>query len=276
MMQEHVQQSWGDLKLAISTYFMNQQWFDRMKAHVLHMRYHQKGQDSETPSDYFHHKLRMIQEVFVLTPSKTIMEIMNGAPQYWKVLIDTSRITEIADLQNYIKYHEESLIRNPDTQTQDLERRLKALESRPTNRSTKSGCTYEAEAETNFVKKQAFKKKFTGAHAQFSDYKFPKNDKIVSKGKTPHDKGARACRHCGSLNHWDFDHPFSRTEDRKAKACLSALDSEALEAYVAYEKCYLDEQDSGEDNVMTNLSIIEEQEEPQDFSEGEDFPSSPA
>jgi len=274
-MQNYTQESWGNLKIAISTYFMNQQWFDRMKTRVLRMHYRQKGHESETPSNYFHRKLCMILEVFDLTVSETIMEIMNGAPQYWKVLIDTSRIVTITDLQSYIKYHEESLMRNPDTQTQDLERRLKALESRPTNRLTKSAWTYKTEAESNFIKKRLIKKTFVRAHAKFSNYQYPKNDKVISKGQTPKDKGVQACQHCGSLNHWDFDHPFDGKDDRRAKAFLSVLDTEALEAYVAYENCYLEGLES-HDNETTYLSPIEEEENPQDFSEGEDFPPSPA
>jgi hypothetical protein len=78
--QNQIQRSWGGFKLALTTYFMNQQWFDRMKMRVLRMCYRQKGYESETPSDYFHRKYHMIQEVFVQTPSETIMEIMNGAP----------------------------------------------------------------------------------------------------------------------------------------------------------------------------------------------------
>ena len=120
--QQQIQQSWGKFKLAISTYFMNQQWFNQMKACVLCMRYCQKGYKQEMPSDYFHCKLRMIQEVFMQTPSKTIMEIMNRVPRYWSILINTSRINTISDLQYYIKYHEEQLICNPETQTQDLEK----------------------------------------------------------------------------------------------------------------------------------------------------------
>jgi len=121
LVQRHVQQSWGDFKLALSTYFMNQQWFNKMKTWILRMRYRQKGHKAETPSDYFHRKLRMIQEVFVQTPLETIMEIMNGVPQYWSILIDTSQINMIADLQYHICYHEDSLLCNPDTQAQDLE-----------------------------------------------------------------------------------------------------------------------------------------------------------
>ena len=250
---------------------MNQQWFDRMKARILRMRYRQKNHESEMPTDYFHHKLRMIQEVFVQTESETIMEIMNGTPKYWSILIDTSRINTISDLQYHIKYHEEHLMRNPETQSQELEKRIKALESWSNNRSSKHANAHEAEAETNFVKKKFFKKKQIRAHAKFSNYQFPKNDSVVSKGKTPGQKGARPCRHCGSLNHWDFDHLFKGKEERKVKAFIAELDTDALEAYVAYESCYL-ESDSDEDT--NQMSPTEEQEDPCTFSEEEDFPSS--
>ena len=52
--QHHIQQDWGEFKLALSMYFMNQQWFDQMKVKVLRTCYHQKGHESETPSDYYH------------------------------------------------------------------------------------------------------------------------------------------------------------------------------------------------------------------------------
>ena len=197
------------------------------------------------------------------TESETIMEIMNGAPKYWSVTIDTSRINTLSDLQYHIKYHEEALIRNPDTQTHKLERRIKALEERST----------EPEAEAHFTKRMLFKRKPVGAHAQFSDYRFAKNNKIMSKGKTPGQKGAQPCRHCGSLNHWDFDHPFNGKDVRRAKAFLSSLDSEALKAYVAYENCYLEDSEPEEKEPA---NIIKEGTSPQDFSEDEDFPPSPA
>ena len=197
------------------------------------------------------------------TESKTIMEIMNGAPKYWSVTINTSRINTLSDLQYHIKYHEEALIQNPDTQTHKLERRIKALEEQSS----------EPEAEAHFAKKKVFGRKLVGAHAQFSNYRFAKNDRIMSKGKTPGQKGARPCRHCRSLNHWDFDHPFNGKYDRRAKAFLSSLDSEALKAYVAYENCYLKDSEPEEKGLA---SIIKEETSPQDFSEDEDFPPSSA
>jgi hypothetical protein len=163
-------------------------------------------------------------------------------------------------------------MRNPDTQAHDLERRIKALEARSTRKPSNYVKTFETEAEANFVKKKPFKKRPVGAHAQFSDYRFPKNDKVISKGKTPGQKGARPCRHCGSLNHWDFDHPFNGKDDKRAKAFLSSLDSEALEAYLAYESRYLEDSDPEEGPTDT----IEEETSPEAFSEDEDFPPSPA
>ena len=52
--QHHIQQDWGEFKLVLSTYFMNQQWFNWMKGKVLHTHYCQKGHKSETPSNYYH------------------------------------------------------------------------------------------------------------------------------------------------------------------------------------------------------------------------------
>ena len=61
LQQWYTQQSWGEFKLAISTFFMNQQWFDHMKACILCMHYQQKGHEQEMPINYFHCKLRMIR-----------------------------------------------------------------------------------------------------------------------------------------------------------------------------------------------------------------------
>ena len=71
--------------------------------------------------------------------------------------------------------------------------------------------------------------------------------------------------------HWDFDHPFdsNRKDERKARAFLSTLDTKALEAFVAYENCYMEDSDTEKDNI----NEIEEQDNPQEFSEEEDFPA---
>ena len=250
---------------------MTDQWYARMKSMILRARYRQKGHESEMPIDYFHRKLQMIQEVFQLSAVETILEIMMGAPKYWSVLIDTARIQTLEELQYYIKYHEQSLLRNLETQAQDLERHLKTLELKSSNQSSKFSKTFKVEAEANYTQKRTFKKwKPIGAHAKFTNHSFQKRDDVVSKGKTPKDKGARACRHCGSLMHWDFDHPFNGKgkEERKAKAFLSTLDTDTLEAFIAYENCYMEDSKSEQEEASQ-----EEEPNPEEFSEDEDFPS---
>ena len=71
--------------------------------------------------------------------------------------------------------------------------------------------------------------------------------------------------------HWDFNHPFdnNRKDERKARAFLSTLDTEALEAFVAYKSCYMEDSDTEKDDT----NEIEEQDNPQEFSEEEDFPA---
>jgi len=96
-----------------------------MKSKAICMRYQQKDHDQETPTDYFHRKLELLQLVHDLTDPETIMEIMNGAPREWLPFIDTSRMLIIQALLETLKYHKETLIQ---VASQDIKRRLKALE----------------------------------------------------------------------------------------------------------------------------------------------------
>ena len=124
-----------------------------------------------------------------------------------------------------------------------------------------------------FVKKKPFRKsnkKLVGAHKSFTKPQLPKRDDIVSKGKTPEQKGARPCCHCGSGKHWDFNHPFSGN-DKKAKTFLVDLDLEAKDALVAYENCYYQDSDISEEEEDTQ--IREEESNSDTLSEKEDFPS---
>jgi len=267
-MQERDQQSCGHLKIATTTYLTSQQWFDRTKPHILRIHHHGRSLDLRTLLDYFHHRFWVIQEVFVRISPGTIMETKGVAPQYWKDQTDASRINAIATLQKYIEYNREDFMRYSYTQIQDLERQLKALESRPANRSAKLARNCETKAETDLTKKQLLRREFTSANAQLLDDNFP-NNQMVSIGETPRDIGTRACQYCGSLNHEEFDQPLNGTGNQNAKAFLSALYTGALEAFAAYEKCRLNEQGSDKDDATTNPSAVEEEADPQDFPEGE-------
>jgi hypothetical protein len=183
-MQKHTQQSWGSLNIAKPAYFINQQWFNGMNTQVLRVRHRQNDWESDAPRDDFHCKRRMIQDILVPTSYKAIAEVTNGAPQYWNSLIDTPGTHAIADLQSRIKYHGKGIIKSPQTQSQDLERQLKVLNSRPAKQSSKSVRTHGIKAKTTPLKKQPFKQNFVGAHSKSSDYKHPKNNNIMLKGRT--------------------------------------------------------------------------------------------
>jgi len=214
LVQQQFQTDWTHLKLAIAQYFMNNHWLNKMKSKAIRMRYQQKDHDQETPTDYFHRKIELLQLVHDLTDLETIMEIMNGAPREWLPFINTSRMLTVQDLLEALKYHEETLIH---IASKDIERRLKALEF-SSNRSFNQKAKVNI-VETNFVRKRPlkkFNKKLVGAHESFAKPQLPKRDDIVFKGKTLEQKGARPCHHCGSGKHWDFDHPFNGN-DKKAK-----------------------------------------------------------
>jgi len=119
----------------------------------------------------------------------------------------------------------------------------------------------------NFVKRTK-SKKLIGSHPAFSKFKFPRNDKVVSKGKTPKDKGARGCIHCGSLNHWDKDHVFADNEKR-AKVFFTKLDSDAIQAYMEYEQCCASDEDDSSSSASEAPNEITEL---LDSSDEEDFP----
>ncbi|KIJ32726.1 hypothetical protein M422DRAFT_184133, partial [Sphaerobolus stellatus SS14] len=67
---------------------------------------------------------------------------------------------------------------------------------------------------------------------------FPRDDSNISKGKTPEDKGARACRHCGSGKHWDNDCRHARNGARKVRAQLILMNDDDRRAMNEYEELY--------------------------------------
>ena len=134
----------------------------------------------------------MLKLLFDYSDAEMILEIMNSAPRHWALFIDISRIATMNELQDAIRFHEDSLLRGAVSNNDDLERRLKSLESRLLNRSSASFGRRKANAhvaEVNFVKKPI------GSHPRFSQPKFSKADHVkTKKGLTPVQKGARPCR----------------------------------------------------------------------------------
>jgi hypothetical protein len=132
----------------------------------------------------------MIQHLFDLTEPEIIMEIMSGAPTEWSLYIDTARIGTTTELQDLICYYEDPLSKDAQHDQCDLERRIRALESRKFQHPTQTHI-----ADTNFTKiGKGFKKPFRNKSVPFKKYPFPKNDNIVTKdGKTPGQRGCKPC-----------------------------------------------------------------------------------
>ena len=75
--------------------------------------------------------------------------------------------------------------------------------------------------------------------------KVPKDDSNVSrKGKTPEEKGARPCRHCGSGKHWDNECQHSFKGNRAVRANLSQISGEETIAQNKYNDLYYSLSDS--------------------------------
>jgi hypothetical protein len=257
--RQAIQINWNTLKNAVRDHFMDRHYLDVLKGQALRARYRQKGNEDETPSDYFYRKLELLELTVQMTEPEFVIEIMRGAPMYWEQFIDIQQLFDVHSLQNAIKTHEVSLLKAPDTF--QIERRLKALENRGSGNSNRF-TTKSNKFTRNFKprpKGKSFPKKRTksfaiGFHPSIQP-KYPRDDNTISKnGRTPESKGARPCRHCGSPKHWDPECKYPKQDknySRKAKAHLAGADEEYTRAYSEYENLY---QESDEESAEVNIA----------------------
>ncbi|KZT32014.1 hypothetical protein SISSUDRAFT_959032, partial [Sistotremastrum suecicum HHB10207 ss-3] len=153
--------------------------------------------------------------LFNLSDSEIIMEIMNGAPAHWTSILTPHLCRDVVTFQASIKYHEDSLMQM---------QKSRFVRNKP------SGSRIEIETNA--------KAHPVGFSPGLEKPQFPRDDKTVSKGKTPEDLGARACRHCGSPKHWDNDCKHARRGGRnmRVNAALADVDYEA--AQEEYDNLY--------------------------------------
>ena len=109
------------------------------------------------------------------------------------------------------------------------------VETTPTKRSPPRG-----KAPTSSPKKDAHAH-LIGFHKDIGKPMYPRDDTVVARGKTPEEKGARPCRHCGSPKHWDNECKHARKGAKRVKAHFAAPSGEYLAAMAAYEDAYLEE-----------------------------------
>ncbi|KIO22428.1 hypothetical protein M407DRAFT_62991, partial [Tulasnella calospora MUT 4182] len=148
-----------------------------------------------------------------------ILAIMEGAPKYWHSVIDTSTLRLTVDLQDKIIYHEDALMYGPGSSADGTKQPLRG---KITENSTKK------DAHAHLI----------GFHKDLGKLPFPRDDHTLAKGKSPEDKGARPCRHCGSPKHWDNECKYARKGAKHIKANFASPLNEYVEAMSAYEEAY--------------------------------------
>jgi hypothetical protein len=157
---------------------------------------------------------------------------MEEVPDSWSSILNIQYYKTIVEFQNAVKFHEETLIKMGPTvapsvsQTQHL----------PNQAYTGSRFPYK-KVNVNLV----------GWSSTLSKPQFPKDDKNVSKRRTPESIGARPCRHCGSGNHWDNECRHSRQGERQARVNLIQYNDEDSKAQDQYDALYYNLDSDNED-----------------------------
>ncbi|GAB1527409.1 hypothetical protein RhiTH_010584 [Rhizoctonia solani] len=186
------------------------------------------------------------------TDSELITEIMNSAPEHWALYIDTSVVTTWDDFLDKVSWHEEKLLNHEGSNTTDIQRQLNEMKAMLKKLDN-------PRQSQNQVRAQQTASKPIGWYKSSQSPPYPKDDTTVSKGKTPKDKKARPCRHCGSLMHWDRDCKYARQNSRNVRAQMAEASDEERAAQEAYDDlcddAYMEESDS------------EDEESEQDFCE---------
>ena len=127
--QKEATHSWSTIRDLIGGYYMNRAWLDRQKSRAYQASFRQFGYSDETPSEYFVRKAELLRMLDPISDSQLIMEVMNGAPDYWHAIIDDQRCATAVEFQAAIKFHETSLSNSPFQGGTDVERCIRNLEA---------------------------------------------------------------------------------------------------------------------------------------------------
>jgi hypothetical protein len=254
--------NWDTLKAELRSYYMGRTWLDRQKLRAKNATYRDSSALKEKPSEYYIRKLKLLHTAESYTETELILSIMEGAPKYWHSIIDTSTLRYTVDLQDKIIYHEDALMYGPGNSGdgyERLERRLRAIEQGQTRGNRFTSRAHRAEADrqpprpprgktTSTSPRKDAHAHLVGFHQDIGKPLYPRDDKTIAKGKTPEEKGARPCRHCGSPKHWDYECKYARKGAKRVKANFVSPSGDYLEAMSAYEEAYYEES-SGEEEI---------------------------
>ena len=258
-------QNWDNMRNLITRYYMHPTWAERQRTRALTARYREPGHEKETPSAYYIRKVELLTTVLPMTDAQIIMEVMDNAPAEWTPILNPQLLTRPTELLQAIKFHEHLLMRGSagSSRMEELEKRLNRLEIGrssnrfgPSRRSNPAGSRLaETEANVHLV----------GWTPKLGKPPFPRDDKTISKGKTPEEKGARPCRHCGSPKHWDNDCKYRRSGEKRARANLASSSEDYSQAQQDYDDLYYDSADGEEQNTDATKEAEESDSEKEDF-----------
>ena len=171
-------------------------------------------------------KPELLQFIYNYTDNELINEIMEGAPSYWTPIVTPHLYQSLEQFQLAVKFHEDSLVRTGNETSTPPARNLYYNKDAQQKSSFNPFCTQRAN--TNLV----------GWTQATSKPQFPKDDSNVSARGTPEEKGARACRHCGSGKHWDRDCKYACKGERSARVNAVTLQQDEREAQDRYDDLY--------------------------------------
>ncbi|KAB5587895.1 Retrovirus-related Pol polyprotein [Ceratobasidium theobromae] len=259
--------NWETLKLAMVIHFMDRHYLETQKAKALEAKYRQRGHEHETPEDYVIRKAKELTSFTDWTDMELMLEVMNGAPESWHVLVNPQRIPDWNTFLDEISWNQQQLMKlghdlGGKGTSSDIQRQLDRMQStihRLENSQRKSSRAA--------VRSHQVSSKPVGWNKNLPKAPHPRRDDIVSKGKTPKDKGARGCIHCSSLNHWDKDCAYHVKKSGRKFVRTNLVETEDLDliaAQEAYEDlCY----ESEEDDLINLESESEPSESEEDFHE---------
>ena len=137
----------------------------------------------------------------------------------WNTILTTQLYLDTVEFQEAIWFHEDNLIRMPADHVK---------------RDTYEPDPWFQSRETYMP--QVF---LVGSFKGQEPPKFPKDDSNISqRGRTPEEKGACPCRHCGSGKHWDYECRHSFKGNQAARANLPQICKEQTVAQNEYDGLY--------------------------------------
>lgn len=231
--RDAAEENWESMRDVIGSYYMNRSWLDKQKMRARAAHYREVGHTMEKPSGYYIRKSQLMSLVFNMSDSEIIMEVMNSAPSGWTSILTTHLYETVVEFQAALKFHEDILISigNEEKRRQFVPTFMR--NSQP----QKSGFRSQNPSPSSQPRAKAYQ---VGWNRQLEPPKFPKDDATRTKrNKTPGEAGARACRHCGSLMHWDNECKYSPKAARMARANFVTYSDDYLEALEEYEDLYL-------------------------------------